>query len=141
MFAMREQRRQRNLVLLAAAATLALLALIGAAVALTPKPILTLDDAVAAVLSRKGIAYKHVTTSRAHPSTGIYFAYAFDVCVQLDGGAQAVGELNCEPSQSACFVDIQHLGVHYERLPALEHDQRWDWLAWAQGLVGKVLPR
>ena len=137
---MREQQRQRNLVLLAAIGIVALLALIGAAATLMPRPILTLDDAVSSVLSRKGIAYKQVTTSRAHPATGIYFSYAFDVNVQLADGAQVVGELNCQPSQSACFVDIQHLGVHYERLPALDHDRRWEWLAWAQGLLRRVAP-
>jgi hypothetical protein len=137
---MREQRRQRNLVLLATAAVLLLLSGVAAAALLRPRPILTLEDAVEVVLQRHGVAYERVTTSRAHPFTGIYFSYAFDVKVQLPDGRNITGELNCQPSQTACFVEIRRLGVRYERLPALERDGRRDWVAWVEGILRRALP-
>jgi hypothetical protein len=137
---MREQRRQRNLVLLATAVVLLLLAGVAAAALLRPRPILTLEDAVEVVLRRHGIAYERVTTIRAHPFTGIYFSYAFDVKVQLSDGRRITGVLNCQPSQTACFVEIRRLGVPYERLPALERDGRRDWVARVEGILRRVLP-
>jgi hypothetical protein len=139
-FRMREQRRQRNLVLLATAAVLLLLAGVAAAGLLRSRPILTLEDAVEVVLRRHGVAYERVTTTRSHPFTGIYFSYAFDVTVQLNDGRSITGTLDCQPSQTACFVEIRRLGVPYERLPALERDGRRDWLAWAEGILRRVLP-
>ncbi|MBC8078494.1 MAG: hypothetical protein H7Y32_20620 [Chloroflexales bacterium] len=135
---MHNQRRQRNLILLATAVVLLLLAGVGAAALLRPRPIITLNDAVAAVLDRRGIAHERVTTGRAHPITGIYFSYAFDVSVQFGDGSSAVGTIDCSPSQSACFVDMRRLGVHYERMPALERDTRWEWLAWARRVLRRV---
>jgi len=137
---MHDQRRQRNLILLATVAVVLLLAGVGAAALLRPRPIVTLNDAVAAVLDRHGIAYERVTTDRAHPITGIYYAYAFDVSVQRSDGSIAVGTIDCSPSQSACFVDLRRLGVHYERMPALERDTRWQWLAWARRVLRHVVP-
>ena len=106
--------------------------LIGASVvwAWRPRRIRTHLDAVGYVLDRQGIAYEQIRVTNSLTGLLQRDAYAAGIIIQLPGGREVQGSIECHVLHSICSLDVGKLGLLHERLPELDSKEQWPWLAW-----------
>jgi hypothetical protein len=113
------------------------------AILLRPPRFTTHRQEIAYVLDQQGIAYERIRLEQDWRDTQNFYAYAdysvygADVIVQLRGGREVRGRIDCHEKRTACHLFLRSLGIPDVALPDLVAAAEWPWLDWLE----RMLPR